>query len=436
MPILGSRGAGSAKGFGFSNVGKYLPYWAVGYSPNVVGQVITTQQTSASNLTFAKLATSPELVYAKQLTFSGYSANRASASTTYTCVLYRASPGNAIICFNNSDGSINWQKTFPDAIGDSTVFLYSDTVGYYVGRDTGDSFKTNIVKFNPTTGSIITSVTTTSSTQLFDGFNSAPINAVADSSYLYFQRYTYSNNGTAPFQRYGAEIVKINAALNAVSWSRVYSENTVGNQGLWNNITVDASGNVYIAGSGGDSSSIFRTYIVKYNSSGTYQSTISITGANFYPNKDALAVDSSYLYFFGSVDSTEDPSLVRVNLSSFTAVPSATRFSTGITDAGGRGVAVLSTGQLFFGATGASPTVSLSMYMPSDLSTIYGTYSNGYSTTVLTLAASTPTFGSFALARTDNTTTVAALSFTPTTTSATIADVSASISSLYQMKPL
>lgn len=115
-------------------------------------------------------------------------------------------------------------------------------------------------------------------------------------------------------------IAKVTSA-GAITWQRYLTQTTTTNDGISGNaVTVDSSGNVYVAGNNTASSgTVFTAVVAKYNTSGTiqWQRKLTDSSSSRLPRVGGMAVDSSANIYIGLSDDVQNTGshLVKYNTS-------------------------------------------------------------------------------------------------------------------------
>jgi hypothetical protein len=247
MPLLGTRGAASARGFGMFG-GAPLAYW--------IG-----------------------LAYGSATNDQGFAVATDSLSNMYAVGFSTASPQSGQIIKYTNAGVVSWQKYSDRALGLGFKAATVDASGnLYVGANA------YIVKLN-SSGTLQEQKTLalSSTDVVFGKF------AVDSSNNIYAAGYLFR---TEP----DIFVAKFDSSLVA-QWARILSNTP--SQDFAEGVAIDSSGNVYIGGYGAVSGTD-SFLIAKYDSSGTIQWQRSFSvGSSLYGY--GLAVDSgSNVYCVGS----------------------------------------------------------------------------------------------------------------------------------------
>ncbi len=209
-----------------------------------------------------------------------------------------------IIAKYNSSGVHQWDKTFGDATttetGTGIIIDSSDNI-FVCGRST---------KGTSGTGAILLKINSSGVEQwqrTLDGSSTQVVFDVSvdSSDNVYIGGYT-TISGYAYFL-----LAKYNSS-GTLQWNKKIGGSNTTDQGR--SVTVDSSDNVYIGGvSTGGGVGVYDSYLVKYNSSGTYQWQKSLGTSGTQINIQGMTSDSSdnvYIagsysnsYFFAKYDS-------------------------------------------------------------------------------------------------------------------------------------
>jgi len=431
MPLLATRGAASARGFGMlASTGP--GYWigllggaALDFAQSVAvdgsGNVYLCGYTGVSSGDFqiAKYNAFGTIEWQRRLGGTGGADEEEgrgiavdSSGNVYVCGWSNASgnPDFQIAKYNTS-GVIQWQRrlggAFTDEYGSSIAVDGSGNV--YVcgeGRASGVSAEFQMAKYD--TSGVIQWQRRLGSTSS-DVANSV---AVDISGNVYVCGFSMASGNP------DIQLAKYNTS-GGIQWQR-----RLGGTGeqYGNSIAVDGSGNIYICGTA-EISGDFNFQIAKYDTSGNIQWQRSLNAAS--EEGRAVAVDSSgnvYVCGQSSATGTNDLQIAKYNTSG--AIQWQRRLG-GTGAEVGRAVAVDSIGNVYVAgqsnATGA--TDFLFAKLPGD-GTLTGTYTVGgasftYAASSLTDAATSLTDTSTSLTDTSTSLTDAASSLTSPTTSLT-----------------
>ena len=129
---------------------------------------------------------------------------------------------------------------------------------------------------------------------LTDPYPSTPLDsansiAVDSSGNVYVCGYGYNASG------YNVQLISKYNTSGTIQWQRTLTDTSSAPNDYARSIAVDSSGNVYVCGSGRNSSGVVAQSISKYNNSGTIQWQNTLTDASATPNSiaNSIAVDSS-----------------------------------------------------------------------------------------------------------------------------------------------
>jgi uncharacterized delta-60 repeat protein len=440
MPLLGTRGAASASGFGFTALtGIGGPYWigtlgdasadvgrgiAVDSSGNVYVTGYTNSQGAGSNdVLITKYNTSGTIQWQRTLGGAGsdfgYGIAVDSSGNVYVTgpTLSQGAGGqDALITKYDTSGTIQWQRTLGGSSTDYGQGIAVDSSGNVYVTGYTDSYGQGnydvlITKYN--TSGTIQWQRTLGGSVLDPGYGIA----VDSSGNVYVTGYTNSQGAGA----YDVLITKYDTS-GTIQWQRILggSGNDIGY-----GIAVDSSGNVYVTGftdsQGAGNSDVL---ITKYNTSGTIQWQ-RILGGTANDGGQGIAVDSSgNVYVTGYTNSqgagSNDVLITKYDTSG--TIQWQRTLGGSITDYGW-GIAVDSSGTVYVtGQTASTSGTGINVLitkLPGDGSKT-GTYTVGgvsftYAASTLTAATSTLTAATSTLTAATSTLT----SSTSTLTSAT-----------------
>ena len=296
----------------------------------------------------------------------------------------------------NSSGTIQWQRVLYPASGSSTAVAYGVTVDnsgnvYACGTENGATFNL-IYKLN--------SSGTLQWQKTLDDGSTAKLKivgfydmAIDSSANLYVTGVNY--NSSNPI----TTICKYNSS-GTIQWQRTLTN--AGSPSTGKGIAVDSSANVYVAGSGNNSSGATVAFISKWNSSGTlqWQRTLTDAGSTINTASTGVSIDSSgnvFVVGYGNNSSNQQVISISKWNSSGTI-----QFQRTITDTystpsdGGYGVSVDGSGNMYVTGSIKNTAGQIVMFiakLPSDGSQT-GTYSNStfgiiYASSSWTAATST-----------------------------------------------
>ena len=395
MPILGSRGAASVKGFGFAALSSPT-YWLATYYANNSAGGITVDSAGTAYVVGQKTAGSAVDGVLARVTKKGVQiwqrqyAIGSSFTATFDDVAVNSTSGNIyvigdtnhpssntdiLIVKYNSSGTIQWQRTLNGASTNETPYriaLDSSENVYITGRTPTDLLL--VAKYN-SSGTIQWQRTLSGGSRAgndtggvaVDSSNNVYILGAASSGGG-FVIAKYDTSGTIQWQRIlgsgltatahglavdsSANVYICGNYNNAIQIAKYDSSGTIqwqrnlGTSVGGRSIAVDASSNVYVAGASGSATP--GSYIAKYNTSGTIQWQRSLTNV---PSFTGIAVNSSgdsvyvsgitspsgtRIFFAKFPGDGSDTGTYTLNTYSYTyAVSSLTDAATSLTDAAG-----------------------------------------------------------------------------------------------------
>lgn len=367
MPLLGTKGAASAQGFGFTLASLGGPSWigilsasgagtstdrgnaiAVASSGNIyiTGITVISSIGKAYIAKYNSLGSLQWQRYFNNSTFESqfFSINLDSSENVYVHGYFTGTSSAVFLGVTklNSSGTIQW-STKLGTNGVTTNYGFGGAITS-TGASYGVGYSVPVENFNPimvyynSTGGVSWqkvlrydggggwghSATVDSSdngyisygsgVQGFAVFNSSGTN-LSTSQYAYItldQGYTNicvdsSGNiylsGSATGGEQGLVAVKINSS-NAVTWAkRTYSGS--GNTYQGGGVAVDSSGNVYVCGSATIDGAPYKGIINKYNSSGILQWSQTLSSASAIFLKSIKILNSS-LYVTGNIERTNN----------------------------------------------------------------------------------------------------------------------------------
>jgi hypothetical protein len=315
MPLIGTRGAASSRGFGQFSLTELSTYWIDQFSGRDSGGGSTAVDSSGN-------------IYVANYTRS------AVGSGTYATGVMKLS----------TSGGILWQRRLGTTGGTSVSAITVDGSGnVYVATRLSSRFM--VVMYN-TAGVIQWQ-------RQFTSFSGEASDIVyASSGNLYVCGWISNSSGTQT-----GRLVKITASTGALVWQRSL-ETTVGI--FYSGVDIDPSENVYVSGYvnlGAEP----RALAVKYNSSGTlqWQRTLSSSGNAVAANPEAVAVDSSgdvYLCLYYGVVNNYRMVLSKYNTSG-TLQFSRSLFTTG-KQVYGSGITLSASGDLYLTGYANTPDAS------------------------------------------------------------------------------
>jgi len=394
MPILGSRGAASVKGFGFAALSSPTYWLATYYTSHSGGGIaidsagtayVVGQTTGGSAVgVLARVTKKGVQIWQRQYaiggsftaTLDGVAVNSTSGNIYVIGDMdYPSSDTDILIVKYNSSGTIQWQRTLNGASTNETPYriaLDSSENVYITGRTPTNLLL--VAKYN-SSGTIQWQRTLSGGSRAGNDLGGV---AVDSSSNVYilgaassggeFVIAKYNTSGTIQWQRLlgsgltavahglavdsSANVYICGAYNNSIQIAKYDSSGTIqwqrnlGTSLSGRAIAVDASSNVYIAGSSGSGTP--GSYIAKYNSSGTIQWQRNLTNVTFC---QGIAVNSSgdsvyvsgttqpfgtRIFFAKFPGDGSDTGTYTLNTYSYTyAVSSLTDAATSLTDAAG-----------------------------------------------------------------------------------------------------
>lgn len=239
MPLLGTRGAVSAKGFGFTG------------SSAKIGWIATLSQTVLAGANAFRIAPVGGKLYVGV---------RNANSGNQPGGLIRIDPASPSIDYSS------WYIRSAGTIGDEVGSLYVTNGSVYANFVASTNFP-YFLKYNASTGSLTTQLL---GSNFNESTNAGPI--TSDSSGNLFTSFDSTVGGLRVLS-----ITKFNSSLTA-QWGFQFSnptdyEGSFGQQGATVSVT-DSSGNIYVGGKlsgSGDSNQSGYAGVIKLNTSGTNQ---------------------------------------------------------------------------------------------------------------------------------------------------------------------
>jgi uncharacterized delta-60 repeat protein len=433
MPLLQTRGAASAQGFGmFSKIGD--KYWIgllnggtndLGYGVAVdsTGSVYVCGQSNLGGTNKIQLAKySPLGVIQWQRSLSPATGSFAIALDTSDNVYITGVRSNfhCQIAKYNSSGTIQWQRSLTSDSGDTTggQGIATDSSGNvyisgYVKR--GAARDIFIAKYD-TSGTIQWQRTLESS---FSSVNDNGRGVAVDSSgNVYISAYSPPTEFSSEFQAY---LIKYDTS-GSLQWQRKLHG---ANQDYAYAVAVDSSSNAYVVGeSDNNSSGRFDALIAKYNYSGTIQWQRRLGNSTGDTRAQSIAVDiSSNLYICG-ITSDSGPDQMQIAKYNTSGTIQWQRRLNNATRTRGYSIALFSSNIYVCGELReSSDNDFIIAKLPNDGS-LTGTYtvnsiSIDYASTSKTDASSTLTAGTASLTNATGSMTDAATTLTDASTSLT-----------------
>ena len=426
MPLIQTKGAGSAQGFGlFTKPAAKTTSWLgsfgdsgtnYGYAVtfNSSGNVYLAGNNSNPDFQLVKYNSTGVVQWQKSLDSGGNDYGRAvdvdSADNIYVCGT--TNDYDTQIVKYNSSGVVQWQRRLSNGFNDST--------GYAIAIDSSDNVLIGgYYNLSGTYGFQTTKYNSSGALQWqrrLVGTNAIGYGIAVDSS-----NNVYITGQIAS----KIQIAKYNSA-GTIQWQRSLAGSSVDDRGRA--VAVDSSGNIYICGDSYPATK-YRLQLAKYNSSGTiqWQRTLSDTNSSYGLS---IAVDSSSnIYVSGGYEVS--PAAYDVIIAKYNS-SGTIQWQRGLAVVGAyatadfaSGIAVDNAGKFSFnGHFNAGGTIKFLFAKLPDDGTLTGAYAVGsdtftYSTTTLTDAASTLTDAATTLTDSASTLTDASTSYTAATTTFT-----------------
>jgi uncharacterized delta-60 repeat protein len=434
MPLLGTRGAASARGFGFlAKTGIGGPYWMGTLSGGSDVRAYACTVDSSGNFYVTGYSTTSEVLIAKYNNSGTIQWQRniggADTNIDFGAGIAVDSSGNVyvngytqnattsydlLIVKYNSSGTLQWQRTLagPSTGGDYGYGCAVDSSGnvYITGFTNSAGAGSNdilIAKYN-------TSGTLQWQRTLGSGSSDVGYGIAVDSS---GNVYVSGASGSSP----NIVITKYNTS-GTIQWQNFLGNGvTTGNDLSWGS-AVDSSGNVYITGYTQATSNLL---VAKYDTSGAYQwqrifNTASTEG-------DGIAVDLSGNVYIIGLDNSGAAALILAKYNTSGTIQWQRRISVsgGGLPGSPKGISVDISGNIYIASYASPlPTKIFIAKLPSDGSKT-GTYTVGGAS--YTYATSSFTDAAGSLPRSTGTLTDAA--GTLTSSSSTLTEVASTLTS-------
>ncbi|NBW19533.1 MAG: hypothetical protein EBR82_67325 [Caulobacteraceae bacterium] len=438
MPLIATRGAASARGFGmFAAVSD--SYWIAtlsNASNNARGKRIALD--SAKNIYvvgyeidlsynyqvfITKYNPSGVIQWQRYLgsARSGFGSGVAVDSSNniyFTGYIDELPPAGAnlkasIVAKYNSSGTLQWQRILRDTV--TTAGVYGNGIavdsssnvyvtGYYYN---GANYDILLYKLN-SSGTI--QYQKSISTSYFDMSDSITV----DSSGNIYIVGSF-NDITGPFK---ILITKIDSTGSSITWQRSLDDSGNNDNDFGRDIAVDSSGNVYVVG---DSFLTSSCIIAKYNSSGTiqWQRLLGGTGFGGSTNGYGIALDSSGNVYVTGANSNNATDCIFAKYNSSGTIQYQRSLSSSNADYGYGLTVDLSGNSVYITGIGNGATNILITKLPGDGSKT-GTYSPySYGASTLTDQAASLTSGTSSLSLGTTSLTADTSSYTDATTSLT-----------------
>jgi hypothetical protein len=448
MPLIGTTGAASVKGFGFtataaqsSWVGSFQGLGSgytkiYGLTNDGAGNLYVVGTYSVNATTFGQLTAkiSSDGVLSWQRGYAGSTGTLANGfgiaySSSANAVAFTGYiDSDLTFATRDSSGNLSLNRVIVDGGGYSPqgrgVSCDSSGNFYVAGWSNYNSGAGLVQKFN-SSGAFVYQNYADVYGSGEDKLYGIALNPVDNSSY-YFGR-SISSGGTRNY------FLSNVSSAGSLAWSKFLSGTgiTLTTSGSGSPVACDSSGNVYFCGYDNSINATYATgTIAKYNSSGTlqWQTYISNVAASKYVNLTAIAVDSSSnVYYVGSTFSPTSMIFGKLNSSGVLQWQRGITFIRGGSSINGEGLAlnVNSTGLYVSGMAYGGNGYAWIFKMPTDGS-LLGAYTNDSVTytiaaTSLTSGSGTLTDSSSGLSLTNTSYTNSASSATSSTTTLTYA---------------
>lgn len=287
MPLLQSLGNGGAASWG--RLKRVLGlHWIIQNTGSGYGVKITGKLGNLYYQTYGatrKLTKNGEFVWGRSLN----TGNTQGLSTDSSENVYIAGSNSFFVAKYNSNGDIQWQRTLaPAGTGGSAQDIVTNTIGtsYVAGEFFSGGNTYGVISCVTSDGGHLWSQYNTTANTPYTSVGYAASVGMAAAAGHY-------GGGT------GIHVTAFAGSNGAVQWQRTISP-TDGQSMFAMGCTMDSSGNVYVTGMSG---SPRKSFIIKYNSSGTFQWARQLEVPGVYSTNDYATpgVDSAgnvYLSFY------------------------------------------------------------------------------------------------------------------------------------------